>query len=69
MFLIIIAFIVIVQILLIYFGGSVFRTSGLSLFEFEVMILFAFTVIPFDFVRKLILKRKGLKYGVWQYYI
>ena len=63
-FLIIIAFIVIVQILLIYFGGSVFRTSGLSLFEFEVMILFAFTVIPFDFVRKLILKKKGLKYGV-----
>ena len=63
-FLIIIAFIVIVQILLIYFGGSVFRTSGLLLFEFEVMILFAFTVIPFDFIRKLILKKKGLKYGV-----
>ena len=57
-------FIVIVQILLIYFGGSVFRTDGLSLFEFEIMILFAFTVIPFDFIRKLILKKKGLKYGV-----
>ena len=63
-FLIIIAFIVIVQIFLIYYGGSVFRTSGLSLFEFEIMILFAFTVIPFDFIRKLILKKKGLKYGV-----
>jgi len=63
-FLIIISFIVIVQILLIYYGGSVFRTSGLSLFEFEIMILFAFTVIPFDFIRKLILKKKGLKYGV-----
>jgi len=63
-FLVIISFIVIVQILLIYYGGSVFRTSGLSLFEFEIMILFAFTVIPFDFVRKLILKKKGLKYGV-----
>ena len=60
-FLLIISFIVIVQILLIYFGGSVFRTSGLSLFEFEIMILFAFTVIPFDFIRKLILKKKGLK--------
>ena len=60
------AFIVIVQILLIYFGGSIFRTSGLSLFEFEVMILFALTVIPFDFIRKLVLKKKGLKYGVWQ---
>ena len=63
-FLIIISFIVIVQIFLIYYGGSVFRTSGLSLFEFEIMILFAFTVIPFDFIRKLILKKKGLKYGV-----
>ena len=63
-FLIIISFIVIVQILLIYYGGSVFRTSGLSLFEFEIMILFAFTVIPFDFIRKLILNKKGLKYGV-----
>ena len=63
-FLIIISFIVIVQIFLIYYGGSVFRTSGLSLFEFEIMILFAFTVIPFDFVRKLILKKRGLKYGV-----
>ncbi len=63
-FLFIISFIVIVQILLIYYGGSIFRTSGLSLFEFEIMILFAFTVIPFDIVRKLILKKKRLKYGV-----
>ena len=63
-FILIILFIVIVQVLLIYFGGSVFRTSGLSLFEFEIMLLFSFTVIPFDFIRKLILKKKGLKYGV-----
>ena len=63
-FLVIMLFIVLIQILLIYYGGSVFRTSGLSLFEFEIMILFALTVIPFDFIRKLILKKKGLKYGV-----
>ena len=63
-FLITMTFIVIVQILLIYFGGTIFRTSGLSIFEFEIMILFAFSVIPFDFIRKLILKKKGLKYGV-----
>ena len=63
-FLLIMTFIVIVQIFLIYFGGSVFRTTGLSLFEFEIMILFAFTVIPFDFTRKIILKKKGIKYGV-----
>ncbi len=64
MFIFIMIFIVIVQVLLIYFGGSVFRTTGLSLFEFEVMILFSLTVIPFDGIRKLILKSKGLKYGV-----
>lgn len=63
-FIFIMAFIVIVQVLLIYYGGSVFRTSGLTLFEFEIMILFAFSVIPFDWMRKLILRKKGLKYGV-----
>ena len=63
-FIVIMSFIVIVQILLIYYGGNVFRTTGLSLFEFEIMILFALTVIPFDMIRKLILKKKGMKYGV-----
>ena len=63
-FLIIMLFIVVVQVILIYYGGSVFRTTGLSLFEFEVMILFAFTVIPFDLLRKLSLKKKGSEYGV-----
>ena len=63
-FIFIITFIVIVQIILIYYGGEMFRTSGLTLFEFEVMIFFAFSVIPFDWIRKIILKKKGLKYGV-----
>ncbi len=63
-FIIIMMFIVIVQIILIYYGGSIFRTSGLTLFEFKIMILFAFSVIPFDWIRKIILKRRGLKYGV-----
>ena len=63
-FIFIIFFIVIVQIILIYYGGNMFRTSGLTFLEFEVMILFAFTVIPFDWIRKIILKKKGLKYGV-----
>ena len=63
-FIFIMIFIVLVQVLLIYYGGSVFRTSGLTLFEFEIMILFAFSVIPFDWIRKIALKKKGLKYGV-----
>lgn len=63
-FIVIMIFIILVQIILIYCGGNIFRTSGLTLFEFEIMILFALTVIPFDWIRKLILKKKGLKYGV-----
>ena len=63
-FIAIIIFIIIVQIFLIYYGGNLFRTTGLSLFELEIMILFASSVIPFDIIRKIILKKKGLNSGV-----
>ncbi len=63
-FLLIFLFITIVQITLIYYGGEVFRTTGLTIYEFEVMILVAFTVIPFDIIRKIILKKKGISMGV-----
>ncbi len=63
-FILIILFVALVQILLIYYGGTVFRTSGLTVFEFEIMLLFAFSVIPFDWLRKIILKRKNLNTGV-----
>jgi len=63
-FIFIMIFIILVQIFLIYYGGNVFRTSGLTLFEFEIMILFAITVIPFDWIRKLVLKRNGKNIGV-----
>ena len=63
-FIFIMIFIVLVQVFLIYYGGNVFRTSGLTLFEFEIMILFAITVIPFDWIRKLVLKYKCKNIGV-----
>lgn len=63
MFVFIILFIVLVQIILIYYGGNLFRTVGLNLKEFEIMILLASTVIPVDWVRKVILRKKGLKGG------
>jgi hypothetical protein len=47
----------IVQIILIYFGGELFRTTGLTIYEFEIMIFFAFLVIPLGIIRKLILKK------------
>ena len=63
-FIFIMIFIVLVQVLLIYYGGNLFRTSGLTLFEFEIMIMFAITVIPFDWIRKLILRYQGKNSGV-----
>jgi len=63
-FLLIFLFITIVQIFLIYYGGTIFRTSGLNLKEFIVMFLVSFSVIPFDIIRKIIMKRKRLDMGV-----
>ena len=63
-FIFIMSFIIIVQILLIYYGGNLFRTIGLTYKEFFIMILFAFTVIPFDWIRKLIMKKNNKSLGV-----
>ena len=54
-------FIITVQILLIYNGHDLFRTYGLTIYELLFVIILAFTVIPFDFIRKIILKRRGIK--------
>lgn len=63
-FLIIIGFIVVVQILLLYFGGNLFRTTALTLKEFIIMIMISFSVIPIDFLRKIILRKKSIIGGV-----
>ncbi len=56
-FIFIMIFITIIQILLIYFGGPMFRTVGLNFKEFVIMIFLASTVIPVDYIRKLIFKK------------
>ncbi len=63
-FILIISFIVIMQIIMIYYGGNVFRTSGLRLNELLITIALSFTVVPIDNIRKLILRAKGIKGGV-----
>ena len=63
-FLSIIFFIAIVQLILIYFGGELFRTAGLTLKELEIMILIASTVIPVDWLRKYTLRKRGIVGGV-----
>ena len=63
-FLSVILFIVIIQTVLIYYGGNLFRTYGLTFKEFNTMLLLAFTVIPVDWLRKFILRKKGIIGGV-----
>ena len=63
-FLFIIFFIVLVQIYLIYYGGTIFRTTGLSLIEFNIMLILASSVIPIDILRKIILRLFGKKGSV-----
>ena len=58
-FITIFLFIISVQIFLIYHGGELFRTFGMTPFELLFVILMAFTVIPVEFLRKIILKKKG----------
>ena len=51
-----------VQLLLIYYGGTLFRTVPLTLQGLKWVLLLSSTVIPIDLIRKLILRlnhRKG----------
>lgn len=54
MFLIVMLFVSAVQIALIFFGGTLFRTHALSYPAIKEIILLSFTVIPFDLVRKIL---------------
>ncbi|MBR5242469.1 MAG: calcium-translocating P-type ATPase, PMCA-type [Clostridia bacterium] len=57
-FVIIMLLIAVVQILMIYFGGEIFRCVPLSWHELSVVISFAFCVVPFEMLRRLIYKLK-----------
>lgn len=59
-FIFIIGFIIIVQLYLIYYGGKLFRSYGLLPKELLITILLASTVVPVDWLRKLITKRKRI---------
>ena len=55
-FVLIMALVAAVQLLLIYYGGTLFRTAGLTFPELVRVLLIAFTVVPVDIGRKLILR-------------
>ena len=64
LFLLIMAVICVVQVVLIYYGGPAFRTEGIPVNELIAVILIALSVVPADFIRKLILKKHGYNRGV-----
>ncbi len=55
-FILIMLLVAIVQLLMIYFGGKIFRTSGLSFEDLKMILLLAFTVVPAEIGRKIIAK-------------
>ena len=60
-FIFIFAGITIVQIYLIYYGGDLFRTYGLTVKELLFVILLSLSVIPFDWLRKLLISKDSKK--------
>lgn len=58
-FIIIFTLVALIQLYFIYFGGSIFRTYGLTIKELLLVLLIAFTVIPFDILRKIIFKSES----------
>ncbi|MEL4105252.1 calcium-translocating P-type ATPase, PMCA-type [Oscillospiraceae bacterium WX1] len=51
-FLAIMLFVTVIQLLIIYYGGAIFRTTGLRYAELQFVLILAFSVIPVDFIRK-----------------
>jgi hypothetical protein len=50
----IIALIVVVQVLMTYFGGAIFRCYGLNVQEWAFVLVLAISIIPVDLIRKVI---------------
>lgn len=59
-FIILFSLIGIVQMYLIYYGGSLFRTYGLSFRELLLVLFMSLTVIPVDLFRKILFRKKGV---------
>ena len=62
LFLLVVGLITVIQLGLIYFGGTLFRTDCLTFAELIRVILLSTLVIPFDLLRKILLRlfhRKG----------
>ena len=57
-FLLIMLLISVIQVMMIYFGGALFRCVPLKLHELSFVILLSLSVIPFEMMRRLVYKLK-----------
>lgn len=64
LFLAVIAFIILVQLIIIYYGGTLFRTVSISIRQLSFVLLISISIIPVDLIRKVILKMKNKNVGV-----
>lgn len=55
-FVTVMSLVLVIQILILYFGGRVFRTYGLTARELLIVLSISFTVIPLDLMRKSFLR-------------
>lgn len=56
-FLRVIMLIVVVQVIMTYFGGAILRSYGLTLSEWVMVLVMAIIIIPVDMARKVVFKR------------
>ena len=61
-FLLIMLIVSAVQLIMIYYGGRIFRTAGLSWDQLKLILLMAASVIPAEQIRKWIVGRKKKKH-------
>lgn len=60
-FILVMSAVAIIQVLIIQVGGKVFGTTPLTLNNWIAVVLIAFIIIPIDLIRKVIVKKIGIK--------
>lgn len=60
-FIVVMSAVVVIQVLIIQIGGKVFGTTPLTLNNWIAVVLIAFIIIPIDLIRKVIVKKIGIK--------
>ena len=60
-FILVMSAVTIIQVLIIQFGGKVFGTTPLTLENWLAVVLIAFLIVPIDLIRKVIVKKIGIK--------